>query len=67
MDERSPDTHRGEDERDQGDVTRDLREAGAAYAGTEPQKLRGQREGQAGGDGEGEPAGDARDVEGGAQ
>jgi len=67
VDERSPETHRGEDERSQGDVARGLREAGAAYAATERQKTRGQREGQSGGDGEGEPAGDVRDEEGGGQ
>jgi len=67
VDERAPEAHRGEDERGQGDVARGLREAGAAYAGTERQKTRGQREGQSGGDGEGEPAGDVRDEEGGGQ
>ncbi len=67
VDQRAPEAHRGEHERDQGEVTRDLREAGAAYAGTEEQTPRTQREGQSAGDGEGEPAGDARDVEGGGQ
>src|SRR5215211_1151867 len=32
VDERSPETHRGEEERDAGDVAHELAEAGAAYA-----------------------------------
>ncbi len=67
VDERSPDAHRGEDERNQGEVTSDLRKAGAAYADTDKPKIRTQPEGQSGGDGEGEPAGDGRDLEGGGQ
>jgi len=33
VDERSPDTHRGEEERDAPEISRELAEAGAAYAG----------------------------------
>ncbi|MBA2504547.1 MAG: pyruvate dehydrogenase (acetyl-transferring) E1 component subunit alpha [Thermoleophilaceae bacterium] len=36
VDERSPETHRGEDEREAGKVAQDLAEAGAAHASDEP-------------------------------
>jgi pyruvate dehydrogenase E1 component alpha subunit len=43
VDERSPETHRGEDERDSGRVARDLAEAGAAYAGAGDAQARRRR------------------------
>ena len=47
-DVRSPDTHRGEGERDAGEVARELAEAGAAHADeTDPE----QREARARGEG----------------
>ena len=45
---RSPDTHRGEEERDAGDVARELAEAGAAYEEDEDPD---QREARARGEG----------------
>jgi pyruvate dehydrogenase E1 component alpha subunit len=65
VDERSPEPHRGERERDSGEIPHRLAEAGAAYAGVgdEQARRRGRAEHE---DGEGEPAADARDEEGGA-
>jgi pyruvate dehydrogenase E1 component alpha subunit len=40
VDERSPETHRGEQERDAGKVAQELAEAGAAYAGEEVESER---------------------------
>jgi pyruvate dehydrogenase E1 component alpha subunit len=65
VDERSPDAHRGERERESGVVAHDLAEAGAAYAGVGEAQARKRRQRQAE-PGEGEPAADARDEEGGA-
>jgi hypothetical protein len=68
VDERSPETHRGEAERDSGDVAHELAEAGAAYAGAGEAKARKRRrgEGDSGeGEGEGEQAGEDREAEGG--
>ena len=80
VDERSPDVHRGEKEAEAGDIAHELAEAGAAYAkvGDAEERARKQPRGAAeedeGGDdeggeeaaGEGEPEGDERDEEGGA-
>ena len=78
VDERSPEPHRGERERDSGVVAHDLAEAGAAYAGVGEARARrrpddasetdegnGSEDGGSP-EGEGEPAGDERDVAGGA-
>jgi hypothetical protein len=69
VDERSPGAHRGEEEREAGQVARDLAEAGAAYAnvGDAQARRREKPEGDAPdeADGEGEPGGDDRDEEGG--
>src|SRR2546427_12618 len=57
------DVHPGEQERDAPEVSRELAEAGAAYANVgDAQERRRQR---SGGDGEGEPAADERDEGGG--
>ena len=75
VDERSPEAHRGEDEREAGELAHELAEAGAAYAKVGGEKERARRsegrgtEGQSAedeGSGEGEPSGDERDEEGGA-
>jgi pyruvate dehydrogenase E1 component alpha subunit len=67
VDERSPDAHRGEHEREAGDVAHELAEAGAAYARVGDAEERSRRQPESGeGDGDGEPAGDERDEEGGA-
>ena len=68
VDERSPEPHRGEEERESGEVAHELAEAGAAYAGVGDEKERARRSDDSGdeGSGEGEPAGDERDEEGGA-
>jgi pyruvate dehydrogenase E1 component alpha subunit len=65
VDERSPEPHRGEHERDSGVVAHELAEAGAAYAGVGDAEERARRS-KSSGPGEGEPAGDDRDAEGGA-
>jgi pyruvate dehydrogenase E1 component alpha subunit len=65
VDERAPKPHPGEEERESGQLAHDLAEAGAAYAGVGDEKERARRSDD-GGEGKGEPAGDARDVEGGA-
>jgi pyruvate dehydrogenase E1 component subunit alpha len=67
VDERSPEPHRGERERESGRLPHELAEAGAAYAGVgeaqeRKRRARQHEEEQAG---EGEPASDPRDVEGG--
>jgi pyruvate dehydrogenase E1 component alpha subunit len=64
MDERSPQPHRGEHERESGDVAHELAEAGAAYAGVGDAEQR-RRGSKSDSEGEGEPAGDSRDEEGG--
>jgi pyruvate dehydrogenase E1 component alpha subunit len=64
VDERSPQPHRGEEERESGRVAHELAEAGAAYAGVGEAQARKRRHHQAE-EGEGEAAGDAREEEGG--
>ena len=73
VDERSPEVHRGEREREAGDLPHQLAEAGAAYANVGDQKARSRRRqkgdaDEAGGDegGEGEVSGDEPEAEGGA-
>ena len=44
VDERSPDPHRGEDERDAPDISHELAKAGAAYAGTGEQRQQDKRD-----------------------
>jgi pyruvate dehydrogenase E1 component alpha subunit len=63
MDERSPEPHRGERERESGVIAHELAEAGAAYAGVGDAEERSRR--SKGSDSEGEPAGEERDEEGG--
>ena len=65
VDERSPEVHRGEEEREAGDVPHQLAEAGAAYAsvGDEQARRRRQKESD---EGEGEPGSDEPAEEGGA-
>ena len=81
VDERSPEVHRGEREREAGDLPHELAEKGAAYAGVgdrEARKRRGPKgqaqdagEGDAGSEnsaeasGDGEPGADERDQRGG--
>ena len=65
VDERSPETHKGEAERESGDVAHELAEAGAAYAGGGERKSRKRRGSNE--EGEGEPASDDRAEEGGGQ
>src|SRR5436309_3223812 len=65
VDERSPEPHRGEEEREAGRVPHELAEAGAAYAGVGEAQERKRRHRQGSGSGEGEHAADPRDVEGG--
>ena len=64
VDERSPEPHRGERERDSGVIAHELAEAGAAYAGEGDAEARSRRSKPAD-EGEGEPAADDRDEEGG--
>src|SRR5437016_12719174 len=64
VDERAPEPHRGERERDSGVIAHELAEAGAAYAGVGDAEERSRRS-KPSGAGEGESAGDARDEEGG--
>ena len=66
VDERAPEPHRGEEERESGEVAHELAEAGAAYAGVGDEKERARRSDDSGDEGEGESAGDERDEEGGA-
>jgi 2-oxoglutarate dehydrogenase complex dehydrogenase (E1) component-like enzyme len=73
VDERSPEVHRGEREREAGDVPHQLAEQGAAYAGVERRARKrdedeGAQEDEAGekGDGEGEPGADDAEERGGA-
>jgi hypothetical protein len=66
VDERAPEPHRGEEERQAGDLAHELAEAGAAYAGAEYEQEQGQRHsGDDAGSGLGEAAGEQRDEEGG--
>jgi len=75
VDERSPEPHRGEREREAGEVAQELAEAGAAHAQSDDARSErrtdrvepgGDGQGDSGGGGEGEPAGERRDEEGGA-
>jgi hypothetical protein len=65
VDERSPEVHRGEHERDAGKLPHDLAEQGAAYAsvGDAQERRRRTRRSE---DAEGEPASDEPEEEGGA-
>jgi hypothetical protein len=65
VDERSPDGHRGEEERDAGKVAQELAEAGAAYAGEDVTSERRSRTTDNRDHGEGEPAEESREDEGG--
>jgi pyruvate dehydrogenase E1 component alpha subunit len=65
VDERSPQLHRGEEERESGRVPHELAEAGAAYAGVGEAQARRRRQREADGAGEPEAAAQARDEEGG--
>ena len=68
VDQRSPEPHRGEHEREAGDVARELAEAGAAYAEGDDARSRrrvDRAEADQPEEGEGEPAADDRDQEGG--
>src|SRR3954454_23812119 len=66
VDERSPEPHRGEEEREAGELAHELAEAGAAYAGGDYEADRQRHSGDDRGGGEGEPAGEERDEVGGA-
>jgi pyruvate dehydrogenase E1 component alpha subunit len=73
IDERSPEVHRGEQEREAGELPHQLAEAGAAYANVGDREARARRqqkgdEDEAGGDegGEGEASSDEPEAEGGA-
>jgi pyruvate dehydrogenase E1 component alpha subunit len=70
VDERSPHVHRGEREREAGDVPHRLAEQGAAYAGVERRSRKRDEQGGAAegasGDGEGEPGAEDADERGGA-
>jgi pyruvate dehydrogenase E1 component subunit alpha len=66
VDERTPEVHRGEEEREAGEVPHELAEKGAAYAGVGDQKARQRREGEGDAAGEGEPGAGEPDEEGGA-
>ena len=71
VDERSPEVHRGEREREAGDVPHELAEKGAAYANVGDRKARSRREeedqdGDEEASGDGEVSGEQRDEEGGA-
>jgi pyruvate dehydrogenase E1 component alpha subunit len=65
VDERAPEPHRGEQERESGELAHELAEAGAAYAGVGDAEERSRRSKSSEPDGEGEPAADERDEEGG--
>src|SRR5688572_14126970 len=71
VDERSPEVHRGEREREAGDLPHRLAEAGAAYANVGDEEARSRRQAKGGDDegdeaGEGEVSGDEPEAEGGA-
>jgi pyruvate dehydrogenase E1 component alpha subunit len=71
VDERSPEVHRGEEEREAGELAHELAEAGAAYAKVGDAEERARRKGtedesaDESSEGEGEPEGEERDEEGG--
>ncbi len=54
VDERSPEAHRGEEEREAGEIPHELAEAGAAYAGVGERQAREKRDEEKGDEGEGE-------------
>ena len=75
VDERSPEVHRGEHEREAGELPHQLAEAGAAYANVGDQEARNRRQANSTDDedestededGEGEVSGDEPEAEGGA-
>jgi pyruvate dehydrogenase E1 component alpha subunit len=65
VDERSPEVHRGEREREAGELPHQLAEAGAAYANVGDQEARNRRRSKVDDD-EDEPGGDEPEAEGGA-
>jgi len=65
VDERSPEPHRGEREREAGDVAQELAEAGAAHASGDDARSQRRVDRAEPDDGEGEPAAEERDEEGG--
>src|SRR4051812_26575211 len=64
VDERSPEVHRGEEEREAGELPHELAEKGAAYASVGDAKARKRRQDED--EGEGEQSGDEPEEEGGA-
>jgi pyruvate dehydrogenase E1 component subunit alpha len=71
VDERSPEVHRGEQEREAGELPHQLAEAGAAYANVGDREARSRRQKDEDADegdaaGEGEQSGDEPEAEGGA-
>jgi pyruvate dehydrogenase E1 component alpha subunit len=66
VDERSPEVHRGERERDSGVIAHELAEQGAAYAAVGDQQARQRRDSTEREHGEGEPGADEPAEEGGA-
>jgi pyruvate dehydrogenase E1 component alpha subunit len=66
VDERSPEVHRGEREREAGRVPHELAEQGAAYASVGDAEARSRRSPKDVTEGEGEPASDEPEAEGGA-
>ena len=64
VDERSPEVHPGEKEREAGDVAHELAEAGAAYAKVGDAKERANPSGEAGDDDGGQETGDGAGSEG---
>jgi hypothetical protein len=68
VDERSPEVHRGEQEREAGEIPHQLAEAGAAYANVGDREARARRQQKDDEDeaGEGETSGDEPEAEGGA-
>jgi pyruvate dehydrogenase E1 component alpha subunit len=66
VDERSPEVHRGEQEREAGEIPHQLAEAGAAYANVGDREARARRQQKGDEGGEGETSGDEPEAEGGA-
>jgi hypothetical protein len=69
VDERSPEVHRGEEEREAGELPHQLAESGAAYASVGDKKAKKRRDDDDAGkeaSGEGETSGDEPEEEGGA-
>jgi pyruvate dehydrogenase E1 component alpha subunit len=65
VDERTPEVHPGEQEREAGEVAHELAEAGAAYANVGDAQERRRRHREGAEEGKGEPAGEQREDEGG--